>query len=672
MEVVQISISDLVLSNSTTSFVQPIMQALTSLLLLGSVAFQTVLGRPDAALRRAAELLRRDVDSFVATEEPIAYAQVLCNIGSSGCHASGVGSGLMLASPSQSSPDYYYHWTRDAALTFKALVDRFVHSYDADLQTEIQNYITGQARLQTVSNPSGSLSDGTGLGEPKFNIDFSAYTGSWGRPQRDGPALRATALITYANWLISNGYQSTASGVVWPIIRNDLAYVAQYWNQTGFDLWEEVQGSSFFTIAAQHRALVEGSNLAKTLGSSCSYCDSIAPQILCFQQSFWSSSGYIVSNINVNNGRTGKDANSVLSSISGFDPALGCNAATFQPCSDRALSNHKLFVDSFRSVYSINSGVPEGSAVAVGRYAEDSYYNGNPWYLNTLAAAEQLYDALYAWDQAGSITVTATSLAFFKDFSSSITAGTYASGSTTYTTLYNAVLNYAEGFVNIVATYAASNGSLSEQYDRSSGTPLSARDLTWSYAALLTAAARRAGTVPAGWASSNTAATSVPGSCAATSVVGSYSTATPATFPAGQTPGTGVPTSTTTGTGTTTTKTTTSTTTSPTSCTTATSVSVTFSETKTTTYGDTVKIVGNVAALGNWDASSAVALSATGYTAANPIWSGTIKLTAGQVIQYKYIVVGSSGSVTWEADPNHTYTVPATCATAAAKSDTWQ
>jgi hypothetical protein len=33
-------------------------------------------------------------------------------------------------------------------------------------------------------------------------------------------------------------------------------------NNTGFDLWEEVSGSSFFTTNAQHRALVEGSALA--------------------------------------------------------------------------------------------------------------------------------------------------------------------------------------------------------------------------------------------------------------------------------------------------------------------------------------------------------------------------------------------------------------------------
>jgi glucoamylase len=107
-------------------------------------------------------------------------------------------------------------------------VDTFINSYDASLQTEIENYINAQAIIQTVSNPSGDLSTG-GLGEPKFNADETAFTGAWGRPQRDGPALRATALITYSKWLINNGYSSTASSIVWPIIQNDLSYVAQYW-----------------------------------------------------------------------------------------------------------------------------------------------------------------------------------------------------------------------------------------------------------------------------------------------------------------------------------------------------------------------------------------------------------------------------------------------------------
>lgn len=259
------------------------------------------------------------------------------------------------------------------------LVDRFIAG-DSSLESVIQQYIAAQAKLQAVSNPSGSLSDGSGLAEPKFNVDETAFTGAWGRPQRDGPALRATTLIAYGNQLIAKGKQSVVKSNIWPIVSNDLKYVAQYWNQTGFDLWEEVQGSSFFTVAAQHRALVEGSTFAKALGETCDGCDSQAPQTLCFLQDFWNGTA-VISNL-ANNGRSGLDANSLISSIHTFDPSASCDDTTFQPCSARALSNHKLVVDSFRSIYTINSGNKAGSAAAVGRYPEDSYQGGNPWYLS--------------------------------------------------------------------------------------------------------------------------------------------------------------------------------------------------------------------------------------------------------------------------------------------------
>ncbi|KAI1815674.1 family 15 glycosyl hydrolase [Poronia punctata] len=664
--------------NATSSFLSftdsqylfgPIMYGFTSLVLLGSYAFQNVLGRPDVSgMKRQGILLTRAIDDFIETEEEYALQQLLCNIGASGCNAEGASSGIVVASPSKSEPDYWYTWTRDASLVFKAIVERFTDSYDADLQEEIVNFIVAEAKLQTVSNPSGSLEDGSGLGEPKFNVDMTPFTGAWGRPQRDGPALRAIAMIGYSKWLVANGYSSTASDLVWPVISNDLAYVAQYWNQTGFDLWEEVQGSSFFTVAVQHRSLVEGSLLAESLGTSCDACDAIAPQVLCFLQTFWSSSdGYARANINVNNGRSAKDTNVIVSSIQNFDPSLGCDAATFQPCSDRALASHKAVIDSFRSIYGVNSGIPEDSAVAVGRYPEDVYYDGNPWYLHTLGAAELLYDALYVWNSTGSITVTSTSLPFFKALVPSVTTGTYDSASSTYETISNAVFTYADGFIDVVAKYTPSSGALAEQYDRDSGEPLSARDLTWSYASFLTAVARRRGVVPGSWAQKNPAATSVPSACAATSKVGSYSAATIAAFPTGQTPnGSGAPTATPT-----TTKSTTKSS-STTACATATAVAVTFNERKETSFGQTVKIVGDIQALGAWDTDEAVALSAGNYTSSNPVWTVTITLKPGQAIEYKYIVVNTDGSVVWEADPNHSYKVAAGCSATATRTDKWQ
>jgi hypothetical protein len=94
-------------------------------------------------------------------------------------------------------PTDFYTWSRDAALVFKCLVDTLVNDYSPELQEHIQNYITSQAQLQGLSNPSGSLSDGTGLGEPKFLVDLTQFTGAWGEWNEE-EAVRC-------NWKSSDG-----------------------------------------------------------------------------------------------------------------------------------------------------------------------------------------------------------------------------------------------------------------------------------------------------------------------------------------------------------------------------------------------------------------------------------------------------------------------------------
>jgi len=379
--------------------------------------------------------------------------------------------------------------------------------------------------------------------------------------------------------------------------------------------------------------------------------------VLCYLQSFWNSNGrFAVANQGINY-RNGRDVATILGSIHTFDPAFGCDANTFQPCSDKALANHKAVTDSFRSIYRINSGKGKGVAVAIGRYSEDIYYNGNPWYLATLAAAEQLYDAIYVWKQQGSITVTSLSLAFFQDLVSSVNTGTYASGSSTFTAIINAVSTYADGYINIVATYAQPDGGLPEQFERSSGTPLAAPHLTWSYAAFRSVVDRRDGKIPYSWkfGSANT----LPNTCSAYAVGGKYALATATSFPASQTPNPSatvpIPSA------------------SPTGCVIPSEVLVNFNERVTTAWGQTVKIVGNVAALGNWSPNNGVRLSASGYSSGNPLWSIAVALPAGQTISYKYVKINADGSVAWESDPNRSYTVPSSCGTITAdRWDNWQ
>ncbi|KZW02770.1 glycoside hydrolase family 15 protein [Exidia glandulosa HHB12029] len=570
----------------------------------------TVYGRLDATP------YERAVDDYVASEGPIALAGLLANIGPSGSKSQGAKPGIVVASPSLTDPDYVFAWIRDSALVFKALIDRFTDGRDSTRLPLILQYVQSQSNLQNTDNPSGAAR-GLGLAEPKFEINETAFTGAWGRPQRDGPALRSTALITLANWFIAQGNTSYVTSTLFPMITLDLNYVATYWNDQTFDLWEEVQGHSFFTTAVQHRALREGIALAQKLNSTANVASwtSEAANVLCTLQSYWQpSNAFILSN--TNSGRSGIDVNSILTSVHTFSSNAGCDAVTFQPCSDKALAGHFAVVNSFRgSLYSINSGRASTAAVAIGRYKEDSYFGGNPWYLATFAAAEQLYLALSTWNSQKSITVTAISQPFFAQFIPGIAAGTYASTTSTFTTLTSAIRTYADGFIAINQQYTPANGGLAEQFSKSNGTPLSAVDLTWSYASALTAFDRRAGVLPAAWPA---AGLTVPSG----SSCGDSST---------------------------------------------TLSSVTFNVNAQTVLGENIYLTGSVAELRNWSPDNAIGpLSNPNY----PIWTVTVQVPANQTIEYKYIRK-NGGSVVWESDPNRSFR-SATTGGSVTLNDVWK
>jgi len=110
-----------------------------------------------------------------------------------------------------------------------------------------------------------------------------------------------------------------------------------------------------------------------------------------------------------------------------------------------------------------------------------------------------LYDALLTWESVGSLDVTETSLGFFSQFIPDIDPGTYFSNSSRYSTLTSAIKVFADGFVQIAASYTPSDGGLAEQFDKKTGHPLSAADLTWNYASVLTANDSHAGVKRAGW-----------------------------------------------------------------------------------------------------------------------------------------------------------------------------
>ncbi|KAG8680949.1 hypothetical protein FRC09_017857, partial [Ceratobasidium sp. 395] len=439
--------------------------------------------------RLSNEVTPSPMGQFIKTQYPIAKKGILDNIGSTGAYAKDAKPGIVVCAGGWTRPEYRITWIRDSSLIFKTLVDTWAAGRDDGLLPRIFDWVASQDRLQKTPNLTGNLTTG-GLGECGFNLDESVYTGPAGRPQHDNAALRASTMIEFANGLLARkgakGYDYVAN-TIWPIVQLDLNYVAHHWNVTGFNLWEEVIGSCHFTLAGQIRSLKQGATLAKKLkhGSLYDFWSKQAENALCFFQDFWSpEESVIISNINCNGPcRDTVDIGSVFTTIRNFDSEAGCDNGTFQPCSEQAgsaLANLKAVVDSMRHTYTINNNRSETSAIAIGRFDKDTYVGGNPWYLTTFAAAEQLYDAVYQWRRVGKITITSLSLPFFQQLRSSTRAGIFKRGSKEFDELVASVVNYADEFSLINKEYIPADGSMSEQFDRETGEPTSAFRLSAS------------------------------------------------------------------------------------------------------------------------------------------------------------------------------------------------
>jgi len=93
-------------------------------------------------------------------------------------------------------------------------------------------------------------------------------------------------------------------------------------------------------------------------------------------------------------------------------------------------------------------------------------------------------------------------------------------------------------------------------------------------------------------------------------------------------------------------------------------VAVTFHCNATTVVGENIFVTGSISQLSDWSPTSAIALSSASY----PIWSATINLPASTSFQYKYIRI-DNGAVTWENDPNRSFTTPGSGAVT--QSDSW-
>ncbi|KAF1814139.1 hypothetical protein P152DRAFT_262287 [Eremomyces bilateralis CBS 781.70] len=495
---------------------------------------QTQLGR---IFSPASRTLCDPYEQWIQDEKQIALDRLLANVAPGGANTKSAAPGTVIASPSTENPNYYYHWIRDGAITLSTTVPYLdakssLSSHVFDI-FDAYNHLT--YRLQRTTNPSGRFYDLKSLGEPKFEVSGEPFTGPWGRPQPDGPALRAITMMEFLTQY-NRTYPSvwgTAAGAVWyrtfydpqmpsavpdSTVKADLEYVSKYWGSTGFDLWEEVNGRHFFTAMVQLRALRDGAKLAGAFGDpgAASWYSTQAAQLQDLIHTFWDEKrGHLISIQDTP--RSGLDCSILLGSLHGTSLDQETNTP-FPPHSPEILLSLLALLRDQRARFPINS-VPTPSAdedplraAGIGRYPEDAYNGyesipgaGNPWFLCTSSAAEVLYRTRHQITRHGSLTITQRGLPFWNAVVWNATAGdpdlqpgdygctTDAGGPAckTYEHVVQRLTQVADNFLGVVKRHSGAQGSMSEQFDRVTGYERGARDLTWSYGAFLSAVRAR-------------------------------------------------------------------------------------------------------------------------------------------------------------------------------------
>ena len=420
------------------------------------------------------------------------------------------GNGAVMASPSTQSPDYYYHWQRDGAISMSKLFD---YKSPAEYQGFMASYINWVHRAQFATDPNGIDI----RGEPKFYVDGKCFEKGWMRPQRDGMALRTITLLLWAKELLSENKTDYVKQNIYVMnpnmagVQRDLERIQQVWSQNSGDPWEEINSQVFFVKFVMRRALYLGAQIATALGDTSS------------ASSYASTAKSIEDNINSNHWDANKGLIMEIPNQRPLDSAVhlgvlyGNNGDGFySPSSERVQSSVAVLMNTFSSSnypdFSINKkddelGLP---GLLVGRYPNDVYNggntsqpsSGNPWILCSSSLAEIFYTAAKEHIEAGiPLQISDVNIEFFK---LSLKHSQHVLNSTTvvelerklipgqdldnslFQNMMRALMATGDGILTRVAHHVKPyNFHLNEQINKDSGLAQGAHDLTWSYGTVI-------------------------------------------------------------------------------------------------------------------------------------------------------------------------------------------
>jgi glucoamylase len=348
------------------------------------------------------------------------------------------------------------------------------------LSTYLTNYITFARSCQT--------NDGTNYVKNRARYYVDAQPTSWIDPQTDGPALRILAILQ----ALEQGpafLDAATTTVAQTVIAQDLTYLLT-WDNINYDnptnnLWEDCYGYSIFTRAVQIKCLsaVSGNSVGVPVPPG------IATAITNLTTSLrdhrdWRNQRYV----------------SVLGSPNlpaVYDPAIDpIMAALYGSGVDwtdtlllsTAAQVRGQWTPPADSAYPINEWeAGTGFGPLIGRFSGDTYDGdldapaaGHPWAVCTCNLAQLYYSVAMAIEGGSPVPVDDLTTNFWSQLG--ITNPASLSGAAAMTNLRSA----GDAMLNDVVNHS-NNLHLSEQFDATSGWEKSVSDLTWSYAAFLSA-----------------------------------------------------------------------------------------------------------------------------------------------------------------------------------------
>jgi glucoamylase len=413
--------------------------------------------------------------------------------------------GSVLASPIPAAydpdPDYFFHWLRDSAIIVDAL--RVAQAEGFEKQTTVERFrefvdfnrslgeldgreLIRHARFRKEVQPSflqyvrpddelAAVFGGAALGEARVNPDGTLDFTRWARPQNDGPALQ---VLTLTRWRDARtDLDDALQAAMLDLVIGDLDFIRAHATERSFDIWEEEAGYHYYTQLVQAEALACGAKwLEETGDAACAgRCRSAADELGPSLDAHWSAGdGCYRSSTGIVGGVLEKTLDiSVILGVLHAGRMKGAHSV-LDPKAQATLTGLE---DLFDAEYPVNQERPADQGPAIGRYARDAYYGGNPWYLATLAAAEFYFKLAIALLSGAPLAVADENARFREHLGGKSPA--------------TAAFERGDTFMRTVQAHTPPSGDLSEQFDRVTAAQTSAKHLAWSYAAFITAAASR-------------------------------------------------------------------------------------------------------------------------------------------------------------------------------------